>query len=101
MNATWPYITLSVAASEIVINVRLSKIFVWMVKPLNVRAAPMQVFVIRRADVISIRRKRIVFHTGFVIEHRAPDVPPYLLFWSWKPKTLALALQADGYEVSD
>jgi len=61
-------------------------------------------YAIPRANV---RRVRLVgpamgppgFH-GIVVEHDYPQVPPYVLFWSFDRRALVSALLAEGYQVS-
>jgi hypothetical protein len=86
-NATWPFARIHVSADHL----RLSVSF-WKWK---------RSFDFERVEVRQIRRKRGLFSVGVVVEHRKPEYPPFILFWTFRYEILCGALRRLGYEVAE
>ena len=79
---TWPFGTLRLTRNAV-----------------RVWAGPFARFDFAAADVVGLRPHRGLFCRGFRVEHRRPDGPAVLVFWSFTPRRLRAAAQAFGYRV--
>ena len=88
-NASWPFARLCVTPERITIT-------------LNGIGLVRRSFVFAAADLLGLRFRpgRLPFATGLVIGHRNPDLPPLILFWTFRPGALRQALIAMGYGVN-
>lgn len=88
VNFSWPFGTLTADADALVMRASIGRL--WS-----------RTFALERASILSIRRKRGIFHTGILIEHTKEDCPPYLVFWSLRYPVLKERLDALGYRVHE
>ena len=84
-NATWPFATLSVTPDHAEVRVGI-----W---PLQRR------FVFDPGEVLSFRRRKGFFSVGVQIEHRQPEYPRFILFWTFHFHRLRDTVRAMGYKV--
>lgn len=87
-NATWPFARLTVTPERISIHVGFLV--------LGVKS-----FTLPASDVTSVQRRRgwFPFSVGMVFEHKNAGCPPFLLFWTFKPKAFEKSLSQLGYPV--
>jgi hypothetical protein len=87
-NATWPFARIRVSSDRLRISVldwNFSKRW----------------FDFEQLEVRQLRRKRGLFSVGIVVEHLKREYPPFILFWTFRYKTLSRALRRFGYTVAD
>ena len=90
VNATWPFATLRASPDRLSISVRASVFLQGDV-------------VLSKSDIIRIRKKHGIplLNVGIIIEHRARNSAPYILFWTMSYSRLRFGLSEIGYEIDD
>ena len=86
-NATWPFATLQIGRDGIELRMIL-----W---PFSQR------FTLKRHEVECLKTRRGLFSFGVQVEHRKREYPPFILFWSFSPKTLLSSAQGAGYRIAE
>lgn len=86
MNVSWPFARLHASQDEIRIDIS----FPWE-----------RTFRFSRREIRTLRRTRGWFSIGLRIEHEHADYPPWVLFWTFRYRTLKAALERLGYAVLD
>jgi hypothetical protein len=87
-NATWPFAKISFSSERLRLSV-------------NVLGLWKRVFDFERVEVRQIHRNRGLFSVGVIVEHTKREYPPFILFWTFRCKTLCGELQSRGYEVTE
>jgi len=85
---TWPFATLTVTQDQISIHVTLGRL--WS-----------RTFTFDPTQIKSIRKKRVLYSVGIEIDHSITEYPIYILFWTFRYKTLKKELEKIGYEVTE
>lgn len=85
VNWTWPFVTLEVASDGLSLR------------------TPRRRYRFGRESIVGLRLVGPAwappgFH-GIAIVHALPDVPPYIVFWSFDRNALVAALRSEGYPV--
>ena len=88
VNFTWPFATLTATSEQIEIRVSLGKL--WS-----------KTFALERALIKSIRRKRSLWSVGIEVDHSVSEVPPFILFWTFRYRRLKQELESLGYEICE
>jgi hypothetical protein len=86
-NATWPFAAVDVTMEGLSVSVGWG--------PLK------RVFDFKRNEIRSLALQHGIISIGLRIEHSRPDYPPFILFWTFKPRGLSANLRQLGYTVSD
>jgi hypothetical protein len=86
--ASWPFATIRISRERVRLTIKFWKI--WDLA-----------FDLEKAELQAIRRRRGLFSVGAQFEHRKADYPPFLLFWTFRQKTLFGELRRLGYNVLD
>ena len=82
-SVTWPFAVLTVSADSLVLSV------LWWR------------YSFKRSEIVSIASYRFVplLASGIRISHRAPAIPPFVIFWSFSKRRLVSELCGLGYDV--
>jgi hypothetical protein len=87
-NATWPFANMWVSSDRLRLTVD-----VWGIWKKS--------FEFERVEVSQIRGKPGLFSVGVIVEHEKAGYPPFILFWTFRYKTLCAELRSRGYRVTE
>ena len=87
-NASWPFATIQISEERVRLRVKFWK--VWDVT-----------FDLEKTELHAIRIRRGLVNVGLLFEHHKDACPPFLLFWTFKQRTLVSELRQRGYTVQE
>jgi len=87
-NVSWPFARIRVSRERVHLTMKFWKI--WNLT-----------FDLEKSELQAIRKRHGLFSVGVQFEHRKGDYPPFLLFWTFREKTLFGELRRLGYNVLD
>jgi hypothetical protein len=85
-NVTWPFATIGISRERVRLIVKF-----WNI--LNTT------FEFEKAELEAILRRRGLFSISAQFHHRKAEYPPFILFWTFREKTLVAELRRMGYDV--
>src|ERR1051325_5384413 len=84
-NATWPFAKVRISQGPVQLRM---KGWGWDLT-----------FDLEKSELLAVRRRRGLFAVGVQFEHQKPDYPPFLLFWTFRPKTIFRELRRLGCNI--